>query len=190
MVSILLEPLLCKKWLWNKRNLLVLALLFCVAYYFLTVSYYREISTRLAGGESIKHGVAYETAKYLEQEIARGDRIYLMTDHIGYWFLDADILSKCATHPSNIGKEYLIPFCAGDPGADSVSELAKILALNPEFLVKKEGNVWFLRTKGAQKLLEMTLDRDYELINTIEDRQIYRRILGEAAARSSPEIGL
>ncbi len=142
---------------------------------------YKNLVSRILAGQVITHGDAYEIAAFLKQDDASGKPVYMMTDHIVYWLIDSKPLSKSTTHPSNITKEYLLNILVG-PGASTETELTKILAKKPVFIVTKK-NIWYLRNRpSARSLLEETLRTQYELVKEIQETQIYRR-------RQQPYVG-
>jgi 4-amino-4-deoxy-L-arabinose transferase-like glycosyltransferase len=140
-----------------------------------SVSEYRKLASRLMKGQLINNDAAYEVAAYLKQANASGESMYVMTDHIVYWLTNSKPMSKETTHPSAISKQYLLNILVG-PDATTETELAKILARKPRFIVK-ERNVWYLRENPAARfLLEETLKRHYELVKQIHDSQQFRDI--------------
>ena len=97
----------------------------------------------------------------------------MMTDHIVYWLLGMPPISRAVTHPSTIGREYLLRTFLGND-ASSEEELSKILANRPRFIVKRT-SVWYLRG-GAAEMLNQALDSDYALATRISGREIYKRL--------------
>ena len=139
---------------------------------------YGNLFARVANGERLAGGRAYEIAALLEAENAHNKRIYLMTDHIVYWMLGQKPLAPIATHPSNIAKEGLLTFVEG---RDATTEdvLAELLATRPDYIVKDEKTAWLEEKPAAARLLEETLASAYERIATIEDAEVFR-LVGEA----------
>lgn len=81
-------------------------------------------------------GVTYRVAEYLQKHNREKKPVYLMKHHLVYWLNDLQPLSKSATHPSNLAKDYLFPYIeSSSPSA--VAELAMILAQQPEFIVTR-----------------------------------------------------
>ncbi|NES70102.1 MAG: hypothetical protein F6K24_35265 [Okeania sp. SIO2D1] len=127
-------------------------------------------------GKSLDNSPAFEIAAYLKQNGAEGKPIYVMSDHIIYWLVDSQPLSKSTTHPSTIGKEYLIKILLG-PDGSSKSEMARILSKEPEFIIKEE-DIWYLqRSQDAKQILHDKLTREYKLVHEVQGRRIYRRLL-------------
>jgi 4-amino-4-deoxy-L-arabinose transferase-like glycosyltransferase len=136
---------------------------------------YRMMTSRALSGQSITYGAAYEIAAYLKQNNPSGEPIYMMTDHIVYWLLDAKPMSKSTAHPANISKEYLLNVLVG-PGTTTEMELAKVLAKKPRYIVFEGSFPWYLRNKpAAMFLLGETLKTQYVLVDRIQGRQIFRR---------------
>ena len=135
---------------------------------------YNELGDRLMAGKPLHHGTAYEIVDYLEQNNRDRQPVYMMKDHIIYWLTDLKPLSKVATHPSNLGKEYLYKYVVG--ATDSMeAELTKILAQKPKFIVKREKEKFIEENPPIKQIIEETLAKEYELVKEIGDREIYRR---------------
>ena len=150
-------------------------LLSCAASVLAVVPEYQRMASRIMAGRPLIHGAACDIADYLKHNRAPGDPIYMMTDHIAYWLMDAEPLSRSTTHPSNIAREYLLDVLIG-PGTSTESELSKVLAMKPRYIVKTE-HVWYLRTKThAVRLLEQTIRTHYKYVCSIEGRLIYCRV--------------
>ena len=150
-------------------------LLSCAASLLAVVPEYKMTASRIMAGRPLIHGAACDIADYLKHNSVPGDPIYMMTDHIVYWLIDAEPLSRSTTHPSNIAKEYLLDVLIG-PGTSTASELSKVLAVKPRYIVKRE-QIWYLRTKiPAVGLLEQTIRTHYKHVCSIEGRHIYCRV--------------
>jgi 4-amino-4-deoxy-L-arabinose transferase-like glycosyltransferase len=169
--AVLLNALLVSRFRWLTTGFVVLLL--AVSLKPIIVEY-QSLTSRIVAQKTLTYGPTYEIAAYLSQENPSKEPIYMMTDHIVYWFLDAKPLSKFV-HPSVIAKEYLLKILVG-ADTSTEKEMAKILAQKPKFIVKKK-YIWYLRNKIATKLLlEENLRTQYNLVKEIEGRQIYRRI--------------
>ena len=138
------------------------------------ISQYVKVVSNIFVNKEITYGAAYEIAEFLKQENLSGEPVYMMTDHIVYWFISQKPLSK-VVHPSNISREYILRMIDG-AGPTSEIEMNNILTQNPEFIVKRENTMYLRRMKKARLLFEEVLRTKYELIKTIQGRQIYRRI--------------
>ena len=134
----------------------------------LLLSEYQVLATRMVAGKSPNQGIAYEIAEYLKKENYSGEPIFMLNCHIVYWLLNTKPLSKSTTQPYNIVNGNLLQFIA-ESEATSESELAKILAQEPKYIIAKGG------FKGELDLMfKKTLRNDYELIKKIENIKIYR----------------
>ncbi len=136
------------------------------------VDEYATIGHRLMAHEDLRLGAEYEIAAYLKQEGATGRPVYLMKDHIVYWFLGSFPLTRLTTHPSNIGRPALVSTVAGK-GASTEGELRKVFEKKPEYVVKTD-SIEYL-SEGATRMLEGILADEYVLVKEIEGRQIFRR---------------
>jgi 4-amino-4-deoxy-L-arabinose transferase-like glycosyltransferase len=141
----------------------------------LIIPEYKKMVSRALSGQPLIYGAAYDIAAYLKQNNPSGEPIYMMTDHIVYWLINAKPLSKSTTHPSNIAKEYLLNVLVG-PGTTTKMELASVLSKKPRYIVFKGPFPWYLRNDPAARFfLDENLKTHYVLVNRIEGRQIFRR---------------
>ncbi|MDJ0577548.1 MAG: glycosyltransferase family 39 protein [Xenococcaceae cyanobacterium MO_234.B1] len=139
------------------------------------ITKYQSLVSRLITNQKLTYGSAYEIAAYLNQENILREPIYMMSDHIVYWLVDQQPLTKSSTHPSNITKDYLLKIVVGSE-ASTEGEMRNILTQKPKFIVRQE-YIWYLKDKPQAKLLlENTLNQNYELIKQIRGKQIYRRL--------------
>jgi hypothetical protein len=138
------------------------------------VEQYEKIALRALGGQPLDNSEAFEIAAFLKQNGVSGQPIYMMSDHIVYWLVDSQPLTKSTTHPSTIGKEYLLKILLG-PDESSKAEMARVLGKKPEFIVKRE-DVEYLQDDEVKQLLHKTLLTEYKLVQEIGGRQIYRRL--------------
>ena len=137
-----------------------------------TIGRYPETFNRVFETGTWSTGSAYRIADYIRDQNDTDEPIYLMTDHLVYWLIDAEPLTKLA-HPSGIGKEFFLRMFLG-PDATSDGEMRKILDQRPRYIVKKEKTRYL--PESTRKLLENELRESYELVETIEDRRIQRRL--------------
>jgi hypothetical protein len=137
-----------------------------------TIGRYPETFNRVFETGTWPTGSAYRIADYIRDQNDTDEPIYLMTDHLVYWLIDAEPLTKLA-HPSGIGKEFFLRMFLG-PDATSDGEMRKILDQRPRYIVKKEKTRYL--PESTRKLLENELRESYELVETIEDRRIHRRL--------------
>ena len=134
---------------------------------------YQFMSDRLHAGQPLRYGTAYEIAAYLQENNPERAPVYLMKDHIIYWLTDLKPLSKAATHPSNLGKDYLFEYISG-AGSSSAVELERILAQKPKFIIKKIADPYIDDRPAIESILSAVLERDYRLDRQIGDREIYQ----------------
>jgi 4-amino-4-deoxy-L-arabinose transferase-like glycosyltransferase len=165
-----------RKWQLAMIGLVILAI--AAAAYPLTNVGYRTLIARIKADQAVlATGDVYDIADYLNRNRMADQPVYLMSDHIIYWFIDSEPMTKCTSHPSAIGKPYILPYCAEQPGGNMNSEMVRLLAQKPEFIVKYEGKPWYLHNKDeAWHLLRRTLEKNYRLIQVIHGREIYKRL--------------
>ena len=136
---------------------------------------YQIIADRALAGQPLTYGPGYEIAAYLNQENTSQQPVYMMSDHIAYWLTDLKPLTKLTTHPSNISREYLLKALLSSE-ATTETEMAKILAQQPKFIVKKKDSSYLSDKLAATLLLEETLKTQYKQVEEIQGREIYRKI--------------
>lgn len=136
----------------------------------LTSERYKILSGKILKNQQLLSGPSFEVADYIKQNRQPDELVYMMDNHIVYWLIDAEPLSKCSTHPSNITKSELFPYCANRSDATPESELRKILLQKPGFIVMVESYPWYVKKQdSALLLLKETLERDYRLAKNIEN---------------------
>jgi len=138
---------------------------------------YRIVGGRLLAGGPLQAGPAYEIAAYFQEQEAEDEPIYMMSDHIVYWFLDSEPLTPATTHPSTLSREYVLDVLYGVDSSPE-SEIAKVFAAEPKFVVKERFVRYLL--SGNMQPVKTFLDRElanhYEQVAQIGGRLIYRRI--------------
>ena len=151
----------------------IVVLMLCLVTY-PVFNQYAVILPRALAGAPLDQSSARQIADYfLDNDLA--DRsIYLLRDHIAYWHLGAYPLTASTTHPSTIGKDYLLQVLYG-PSWSSPLEMRRLLAQKPEFIVKDEHPFYLKAQPETTELLATVLDQDYVLVHSIEGRSIYRR---------------
>jgi hypothetical protein len=133
---------------------------------------YRSVTIKLAARQPLQSDAGYELGSYLSTHNPRGESVYLMTDHIAYWLAGVPPITKAVTHPSTVGKEYLLKAFLG-PDASTEGELHKIFQKRPLYVVKT-GRVWYL-SNDINKMVDDWLAKNYVLVTMVEGRFIYRR---------------
>ena len=131
---------------------------------------YKVMVDRALAHEGQRFGPAYEIADYLHRENPNNRPVYMLTDHIVYWFTNWEAPTRLA-HPSNIGRRYLLEMALGQ-NATTESELDNIFQKTPEFVVLPS-TLWFLDESGKHHLNKL-LDARYTLAIQIQKRKIYR----------------
>jgi hypothetical protein len=136
---------------------------------------YQSMIDRAISRQPLSYGGSYEISSYIEQNSSPDDTVYLMITHLAYWMMPAQPLSKCVTHPSNITKTDLLPYCFAGREATPEAEMEYILSQQPTFIVKRDDD-WYLRTESdTRDLLETTLEEDYQLVKSVQRKRIYQR---------------
>ncbi len=134
---------------------------------------YWKLGGTLRRGESVFNDRGYRLARYLRDANPSREPMYLMGDHIAHWLTGTRPITGTVTHPSAIGKEYLLEVMIG-PSATTTSELEKILDAKPRFIVTRE-RLWYLGGKDeAQALLAARLAAWYDPAVTIDGAIVYR----------------
>ncbi|MEM6734140.1 MAG: glycosyltransferase family 39 protein, partial [Myxococcota bacterium] len=82
-------------------------------------------------------GRATELAKYLENEGAYGQPVFLLSDHIAHWWLDNKPLHRMATHPSNLFRAELLRVVEG-PNASPELIVGDIFSQRPLYVVREK----------------------------------------------------
>ncbi|MGD1940894.1 MAG: hypothetical protein ACFB0G_06250 [Leptolyngbyaceae cyanobacterium] len=124
----------------------------------------------------LQSNLSYKTATYLIEHRRSDESVYMMTDHLVYWLINAPPITPCSTHPSNVVRASLLPFCSSDVAPTPQSEMNKILALKPDFIVKKSGIPWYLRNeKAVWSVFAHHLQEQYTLVAKQGTREIYQK---------------
>jgi hypothetical protein len=134
---------------------------------------YDLLLQRIEQGKSLAYGRAYEIADYVRTAGPGRSSLYMMSDHLAYWLLGAHPPTRVSTHPSVLTKPDIITVIEG-PDATPETELRKILAARPEFVVKPPSVDYLSGWPEVARALEEALARDYVLETSIAGRQVYR----------------
>jgi hypothetical protein len=134
---------------------------------------YLSIAEKVAAKQPLQSDAVYQVASYIKTHNPSGEPVYMMTDHIVYWLIGMQPITKSVTHPSTIGKDYLLKVFLG-PEASTESELVTLFGKRPLYVVKTK-STWYLEDKAA-KLLEDLLYTNYMIVETIDGRYVYKRI--------------
>ena len=137
-----------------------------------TARQYGHVITRLRDGQSLFDDRGYRIARYLREVNPSRKPVYLMTDHIAYWLTGTRPPTPMAAHPSAVAKGYLIHAVVG-PSATPRSEMEKILATRPRYIVTRARLGYMTQAPEAMVVLENRLATTYQLMRVIDGSQIY-----------------
>ncbi len=157
----------------QRRQFVIATLVLCLSAY-PVFNQYAAILPRALTGAQLDPSSARQIADYFIDNELEDRSIYMMTDHIVYWYLDRYPLTPSTTHPSTIGRDYLLQVLYG-PDWSSLLEMKRLLALEPEFIVKKDWLFYLQFQPETTELLETALDQNYTLVRDIQGVSIYRR---------------
>ena len=136
-----------------------------------TVRRYGNVIAGSRHGE-LSYDRGYRIARYLREDNPNREPVYLMTDHIAYWLTGTQPPTRMTAHPSNVAREYLIEAVVG-PSASPGSEMEKILATRPRYIVTRN-RLWYMRdVPQAAAVLEDRLAAAYQLTEVIGGSRIY-----------------
>lgn len=145
---------------------------------FSSILSYSTLAFSIIDKKTMNYGSAYEIASYIRKNNPQDKPIYMMTDHIVYWFLNQRPITYPVVHPSNIfSRGYLLGIIFSSD-IDPAVEMQKILSKEPLYIVKKE-KVFYLgdrKLRSTREILEKTLNSQYSLVKRIDDKLVYRRI--------------
>jgi 4-amino-4-deoxy-L-arabinose transferase-like glycosyltransferase len=169
--AFLLDGLLDTRW---KPLILLLSFLYLIVPLYQIGSAYKPVLSRAMAGERLVCGSTLEIAEYLKTVNPGNKPVYFMDAQMAEWLLGLKPITKEATTPSNIGREYVMKALDG-PSATTYSELSAILDKKPEFIVKPTA-VWYLiEHRKASTLLSEELFKNYEPLREIGEFVIYKR---------------
>ncbi len=157
----------------KKRQLFATVLALCLCAYPI-FNRYALILPRIQTGAPLDQSPARQIADYFIDRSLQNRSIYIMNDHIAYWHMHSHPLTLSTTHPSTIGKDFLLQVLYG-PDWSSPLEMQRLLALEPEFIVKKEQLFYLKYQLETTEILAAALSQNYTLIHSVEDANIYRR---------------
>jgi len=126
---------------------------------------YRYLAARVAAGESLNYGSAYEIAAYVDSLQLDEFTIFMMSDHIVYWFLDKPPPTRIA-HPSTIFRPNLLKAVNG-PDAEPTTEIAAIFDQAPTIVVKREDERYLRRFPAERQYIKQRLE-NYDLVHVVK----------------------
>jgi hypothetical protein len=139
----------------------------------IVIGAYKSEVSRALREKRLNYGATYEIADFLKTANPANDPVYFMEGHLAHWFTNTKPISKLATHPSNIGREYLLKVLAG-PSATVESELSAILDREPAFIVMPSTVTYLSGHPRARELLFQKIFTDYDLVKEIGGLLIYK----------------
>lgn len=134
---------------------------------------YHSLWVKQRTENSFESGASYKIADYLERVNPDGRPVYIMTNHIVYWLIGEKPITRTTTHPSNLGKEYLLEVMVGT-GTTVEQELSKVLAQQPEFIITQPEVEYLKKHEKAKLLLKKTLKAKYRKVEEIDGNLVYR----------------
>ncbi|EDX84347.1 hypothetical protein S7335_2044 [Synechococcus sp. PCC 7335] len=155
----------------GRQFFIAVLLLLCLGAYPI-FGQYASITSGLLTGAPIDYSPARAIANYLFDQGLEEHSIYLMDEHLAYWYLNTYPLIPSIAHPSTIGKDYLLQILYG-PSWSSPREMRRLLDLKPELIVKQADPFYLKEQPKTVELLEAALDQNYTFIHDIEGLKIY-----------------
>jgi hypothetical protein len=159
----------------SKRKLLFMAIasLLLLMPSYIVVDAFRPVLLRAIEGKRLTYGPTYEIVEFLKTANPNNDPVYFMEGHLAHWFMNSKPTSGLVTHPTNIGREYLLKVLVG-PSATVESELSGILDKEPAFIVMPSTVTYLKGHPRAQELLSQKIFMDYIPIKEIGGLLIYK----------------
>ncbi|MBE9062638.1 glycosyltransferase family 39 protein [cf. Phormidesmis sp. LEGE 11477] len=167
----------------SRRVFAVVVLLLCLGTY-PVLSQYATITHSWLIGAPIDPSPARAIANYLLAQGLEDRSIYMMDQHIAYWYLGTYPLIRSTAHPSTIGKDYLLQILYG-PDWSSPREMKRLLDLEPDIIVQQDDPFYFRDQPKTVEILETALDQDYTFIHEVKGTKIYVQ-KGLQAAENKP----
>jgi membrane protein CcdC involved in cytochrome C biogenesis len=136
-------------------------------------SRYGTLLRSIADGSPVAPDRAREVAALLLRDNGRREGVYLMEDHIVHWLTQTKPLTRMSTHPSNISKPRVIALIEG-PQATPQSELQRIFAMNPAYVVKSATPYYLQDMPAELDWINGQLGSRYELVARIQGLDVHR----------------
>jgi hypothetical protein len=133
---------------------------------------YLQLGSELIYNHRLLYGSAYEIAEFLQRENPNRQPVLLLDGHLAYWLTNTKPLSPAMAHPSNINKEFLLQTWFGK-GNSSSTELAKIMALKPKFVIGEDLRGFF--RGDVQIQFDKAIAKQYSFFKKIDSTDIYKR---------------
>ena len=135
---------------------------------------YKQLVSTLVRNEPLFSDTGYRLGEYLKRANPSRQPMYLMHWHIAHWFTDTKPLLHSVVHPSTIGKPLVLQSLIS-ASATPETELRRLLALAPLYIVKNKDEWYLEECPEAKRILEETLAKKYTLVEQIGFAYIYER---------------
>ena len=155
----------------SRRAFTLVVLLLCLGA-FPVFRQYALLTHSLGTGAAMDRSPARAIADYLLDHGLADRSIYMMNGHIAYWYLGTYPLTRSTTHPSTIGKDYLLQILYG-PSWSSDREMRRLLDLKPKIIVKENAPFYLENQPKTAEVLETALNQNYTFIHDIKGLKIY-----------------
>ncbi len=156
----------------GRRAIALISLILCLGAY-PVFEQYTVVLPRALTGSPLDQSPGRRIADYFTDNELEDRSIYFMRQHIVHWYLGTYPLIPSIAHPSTIGKDYLLQVLYG-PNWSSPLEMQRLLALDPEFIVKEDRLSYLQKQPKTAEILAKALDQ-YTLVRRIDNVSIYRR---------------
>lgn len=129
----------------------------------------------LVAAQFKKQDPTQELQQLVEQHVSTTSKLYLTEHHILYWLTDHQALRASVTHPSNISKDFLLPFIPLSKN-NSVDELYTLLYdEQPDFILSAELPWYFKDKPQLKEIWQEALAKHYQLIANHQKIGLYQR---------------
>ena len=159
----------------SRRAIALIILIFCLGTY-PVLEQYAVILPRALTGSPLDQSPTKKIADYFINNDLEDRSICFLRAHLAHWYLGTYPITPSITHPSTIGKDYLLQALYG-PKWSSPLEMKRLLALQPEFIVKEEYLFYLDNQPETTELLAAALDQSYTLVHSVKEFSIYSRDL-------------
>lgn len=139
---------------------------------------YPNLLGKITHQESIWEGNSFAMANYLKAQADPPTTLFILGTHLVHWHTHTLPLSKCSTHPSNIFRESLLPFCGmNEQDNTPLSEIQYILQQKPSYLLIQNYRFeWIQSRPEIYSFWQSFLQENYTLISQDFDHNIYHLV--------------
>ena len=155
----------------SRRTFTVVVLLLCLGVY-PVFDQYAILAPRLLAGTQLDRSSTRLVADYLLDQGLEDRSIYMMNQHLAYWYLGTYPLTRSTTHPSTIARDYLLQILYG-PNWSSPQEMRRLLDLKPDVIVKKDTLFYLADQPETVEILETAIAQNYTFIHSVKGLKIY-----------------